>query len=394
MSKAPLYPSADEVTIFWNENQRVPAFRLRLKRPSSAHLSCLIDQWEVRLEMSDRFGALLKMPGYLFPGRAKLQQASSSATALWKATQLRLLFPDANKMWDVTGGSGIDTWGFEQVGMHCWVTEPNQDLAALHRHNAGILGTDRQVIECTAEAYQPPHAFDLIYADPSRMDLHGQRVYHPADCHPNPLTELDRWLSFAPWILLKLSPMVDPDAALKWFPTCHQLWTLSMKREVKEVLLLIGRKKPATEVQRHAVDVHPDGAENYHFILDQSVSASSLGEPKTYLYDPDAALVAARALPSLAVRFALTPLHPEARLLTSDVLVTDFPGRIFQVVALHPPFQGEWPQGASVVVRGFPEKAETIRKRMKLKENTEHYLIATYWGDNIKGFIQARRMTP
>ncbi|NDH90271.1 MAG: SAM-dependent methyltransferase, partial [Flavobacteriia bacterium] len=45
----------------------------------------------------------------------------------------------------------------------------------------------------------------------------------------------------------------------------------------------------------------------------------------------------------------------------------------------------------SVVVRGYPEKAEHIRKRLKLKENAEHYLLATVWG-NERGFIAARRL--
>ncbi|NDD36491.1 MAG: hypothetical protein EBZ26_09360, partial [Flavobacteriia bacterium] len=81
-----------------------------------------------------------------------------------------------------------------------------------------------------------------------------------------------------------------------------------------------------------------------------------------------------------------------SRLLTSDSLHLDFPGRVFQVDALHAPFKGDWPFGASVVVRGYSEKADSIRKRMKLKENAEHYLLATVWGENERGFIAARRL--
>ncbi len=50
-----------------------------------------------------------------------------------------------------------------------------------------------------------------------------------------------------------------------------------------------------------------------------------------------------RAAPSpAAAGYGLQQLHPECRLLTSDTLYLDFPGRVFQVDALHPPFKGDW----------------------------------------------------
>ncbi|HBJ71868.1 MAG TPA: hypothetical protein DDY62_05785 [Cryomorphaceae bacterium] len=60
--------------------------------------------------------------------------------------------------------------------------------------------------------------------------------------------------------------------------------------------------------------------------------------------------------------------------------------------AIHPPYQGTWPKGASVVVRGYPDTADRIRKRLRLPENAEHYLLATVWGDKELGFIAARRL--
>jgi hypothetical protein len=391
MSALPPFPNAERIEQFCAENAGKNVLDLRLKKAKSPDVEMLINQLEVRTQMSERFAPLIERPGYLFPSKARLSQASSCATAAWRGRELAKNLPSSARIWDVTGGSGVDTWGLEQSGFKTMVTEPDAFLAALHRHNASILGAEREVHEGASETYTPTGTLDAIYVDPSRLDESGKRVYHPADCFPNALTELPRWLSLAPDVWVKLSPLVDPDEALTWFPGTRTLYLLSVGREMKEVLLLVqsGRCKHSTRI---AVDLHANGSEHYRVAIDPQASKPSLSAPKTYLYDADAALVAGRAIPSLAAGYGLQQLHPESRLLTSDTLYLDFPGRVFQVDALHPPFKGDWPFGASVVVRGYPEKADHIRKRMKLKENAEHYLLATVWGENERGFIAARRL--
>ena len=391
MPSPPPFPTAERIAQFCAENAGKNVLDLRLKKGKSTDFELLINQFEVREQMSERFGPLIDRRGYLFPSKSRLSQASSCATALWRGQELAKHLPVGSRIWDVTGGSGIDTWGLEEAGFRTLVTEPDPELAALHVHNASILGTAREVHACASEGFTPSEALDAIYVDPSRLDESGKRVYHPADCFPNALTELPRWLSLAPVVWIKLSPMVDPDEALTWFPGTRALCLLSVGREMKEVLLHI-QAGSCEHPARIAVDLHADGSEHYRYAINPKAAKPSLSTPKTYLYDADAALVAGRAIPSLAADYGLQQLHPESRLLTSDVVHLDFPGRVFQVDALHPPFKGDWPFGASVVVRGYPEKADHIRKRMKLKENAEHYLLATVWGEHERGFIAARRL--
>ncbi len=391
MPSLPPFPTAATVEQFCAENAGKNVLDLRLKKSKSPDFEWLINQLEVRSQMSERFAPLLERPGYLFPSKARLSQASSCATAAWRGRELAKQLPSSARIWDVTGGSGIDTWGLEEAGFRTVVTEPDPELAALHVHNASILGTAREVHACASEGFTPSEVPDGIYVDPSRLDESGKRVYHPVDCFPNALTELPRWLSLASEVWIKLSPMVDPDEALTWFPGTRTLYLLSVGREMKEVLLHVQAER-SEHPTRIAVDLHADASEHYRVGIDPKAAKPSLSAPKTYLYDADAALVAGRAIPSVAADFGLQQLHPESRLLTSESLHLDFPGRVFQVDALHPPFKGDWPFGASVVVRGYPEKADHIRKRMKLKENAEHYLLATVWGENERGFIAARRL--
>mgnify|MGYP003330708262 FL=1 len=385
------FPSAAEVEAFCAENTGKDALRLRLKKDKLPHFSILVDQLEVRSQMSERFGPLIICQGYLFPSKSKLSQASSCATALWRGRELGLTLASGSRIWDVTGGSGVDTWGLEGAGFQTLVTEPDVTLAALHAHNAQALGTLREVHAMASEHFSPQKPLDAIYVDPSRMDGAGKRVYHPKDCLPNPLTELPLWLELAEHVWIKLSPMVDADEVLHWFPNAHTIYFLSVNREMKEVFVHV-TSQPATAPERVAIDLFHDGAERYRFAIDSKAPKPALAPPNTYLYDADAALVASRGIPSLAQAFELYQLHPESRLLTSDALHLDFPGRVFHMDAIHPPFKGDWPDGASVVVRGYPDKAEQIRKRMKLKENAEHYLLATVWGENERSFIAARRI--
>lgn len=385
------FPSATDIDRFYRENTGIEVFRLRLKRPKVAHQDVLIDQVEVRREMSERFGPLIEVPGYIFPSKTRLAQASSCQTAGWKAKKLCHYLDSTPIIWDVTGGSGIDTWGFEQHGAIVHVTEVDAALVDLHRHNGQLLNSERAVHFQPAETFEVTRPFSAIYADPSRIDPQGERVYHPSESAPNPLSELPTWFRAAPWVMIKLSPMVDPEEALRCFPSCRFLWTLSVKREVKEVLLLCHQEIQATLPERWAVDIDLQGVERFAWKIEADRPAPSLSAPKTFLYDADAALVAARGIPTIASHFNLAQLHPESRLLTSDKFFSDFPGRIFELESIHAPFENAWPEGASVVVRGFPEKAEMIRKRMRLKENAEHYLLATCWLDGQRGFLRARR---
>ncbi|MDG1253197.1 MAG: hypothetical protein P8N56_05910 [Schleiferiaceae bacterium] len=385
------FPSPRDVERFCIDHNGHEPFRLRLKRPKIDFQDILTDQLVVRQEMSERFKRLIDTPGYLFPSKSYLAQASSCQTALWKADKLLAYLRPKPSIWDATGGSGVDSWAFEHLGARLIVTEVDPHLALLHTHNSQVLGSQRAVYQIRAEDFDLDQSFAAIYVDPSRLDHRGQRVYHPADSLPNPLTELPKWFGAAPWVMIKLSPMVDSAEALRCFPSCRFVWTLSVKREVKELLLLCHAESSSAAPEHWAVDLLGNGAERYAWKIDSACHAPSLSAPKRYVYDADASIIAARGVPTVAAHFHLEQLHPEARLLTSDHFYPEFPGRIFELESIHTPFEDAWPDGASVVVRGFPEKAEMIRKRMRLKENAEHYLLATCWLDGQRGFLRARR---
>ena len=117
-----------------------------------------------------------------------------------------------------------------------------------------------------------------------------------------------------------------------------------------------------------------------------------------YLYEPVAACMKAGCFKLLSQRYGLDKLHRNSHLYTSDELVSDFPGRIFEVVNVVP-FDKKtkktiWTldfedakkgsatfKKANVAVRNFPLSAEELKKNLGLQDGSDFYIF----GSTMKG---------
>ena len=78
----------------------------------------------------------------------------------------------------------------------------------------------------------------------------------------------------------------------------------------------------------------------------------------------------------------MAKLHPNSQLYTSEALVYDFPGRVFEVVDVLGFSKAEIKkvqalQKANITVRNFPESVQQLRKRLKLADGGDNYIFAT-----------------
>ena len=121
-----------------------------------------------------------------------------------------------------------------------------------------------------------------------------------------------------------------------------------------------------------------------------------------YLYEPGAACMKAGCFKLLSQRYGLDKLHRNSHLYTSDELVPDFPGRIFEVVNVVPfdkktkktiwtlDFEDAKTQRhkdtnkdsatfkkANVAVRNFPLSAEELKKNLGLQDGSDFYIFGT-----------------
>ena len=386
------FPKQNEIDDFILKNNGFKAEELRLKHAFRSGFHVHINQMEVRQKMSHRFPQLINRKNYIFPKPSLLAQASSEATSLWRANQMSLIEPLTNVL-EVTGGSGIDTWGLEKAGaQNIDICETNETLCDILKYNGQLLEGVRNIFNTDANNFSPRKTYNWLYADPSRIDSNGNRVFHPKQCSPNPLESIFNWEKWATYVAIKLSPMLEPQEVLKWFPNCKFLITLSVRKEVKE-LIMISSQTHVSQTQILAVDLNDNGTENYRILLDKFEIQESSPQPLPYIYDPDPVIVASNCISFVSNKWNLKTLHISSRILTSSEFHSDFPGRIFAVIKKEKPFEFDWPSGASIISRNFPTKAEEIKKRLKCKESAEHFLFAYTDASRKKWFLRCKRIS-
>ena len=326
---------------------------------------------------------------------------------------------------DLTGGYGVDTYFLSECFDHTDYVEQNAELCRIAEHNFALsrkvptgtpINVESQklsitVHNCTAEDFlqqrgltatrsyseagHSPSGYSLIFLDPARRDSHGGKVFRLADCTPNVVALLPSLLAhLAPngRIMLKLSPMLDLTQAVKELSAVSgqpsdltwDIHVVAVKNEVKEVLLL--SKCLNDPINDHMVNdqmikcidlSHPEQA--FVFTREEEQAAqpqmvngtwsNGTWSNGTWLYEPSAAILKAGAYKLVGARFGLHKLDVNTHLYVSDRLVPDFPGRVWKVKA-----KGEGLK-ANVLVRNYPLSAEQLRKKLRLRDGGEEYVI-------------------
>ena len=349
-----------------------------------------IDIRRVAAQIAARQKARDKLPGWyanpdlIFPPALSVEQASSEQTARYKASLV-----DGQLLLDLTGGMGVDTVAFSQrVGRVIYV-EKQPELAELAAYNLPRLGASNVVVQAgdglVISALQADLA-DWIYLDPHRRNEQGSKVVQLADCEPD-LSQPDmraELLDKANRILVKTSPLLDVDATVRQINTVEAVHIVAVQGEVKEILFVIGNKPVEPDaVAITAINLTTTGEVAFRFTKAQERAAEvTLSEPQHYLYEPNAAVLKAGAFRFVAARFGLSKLAPNSHLYTHQELKPDFPGRIFRLQHTIKPdqklLQGILPaMKANLTVRNFPQTVAELRKKLRLQEGGDTYILAT-----------------
>ena len=120
--------------------------------------------------------------------------------------------------------------------------------------------------------------------------------------------------------------------------------------------------------------------QKFDFIFNEDNTAT-YSEPKTYLFEPNSAILKAGGFSQISSQLSIDKLHPHSHLYTSNELI-DFPGRTFKIK--------HWisydkkliknlipTKKANITTRNFPESVEQIRKKTGLKDGGNQYLFFT-----------------
>jgi len=332
----------------------------------------------------------------LYPVQLSLEQSSSESTAKYKASLC-----EGNILVDLTGGFGVDcsfmSRGFKQVTY----VERQGELCELASHNFRALNLPHvQVINAETENYlSSMEAVDWIFIDPARRSSAGKKVVLLSDCEPDVSALSSALLSKASRVLIKLSPMMDITAAVKELPNTAEIHILSVDNECKEVLLMLDQQ---THTQQHIHTLNTgknNKSEAFDFVQDEESRATVTYATamEKYLYEPNAAVMKSGAFKLVAARYGLRKLQQNTHLYTSDKLILEFPGRVFEVVKQWGSSKKDLKElaannaKANISTRNYPLTVEELRKKLQLKDGGDLYLFACTLAPDVKVILECRK---
>ena len=365
--------------------QQLALQRNRFPQLSDADFRFLLQQVEGRQRTAAKLPTLATLADWWYPVRLSCEQCSSEATARYKAALIRRLGDEAKgeslgRLVDLTSGYGIDLFYMSECVSQAHYVERNAELCAIAQHNFALYRPHIQVHNTTAEDFLTQYPIsdtskaDLIYLDPARRSQSGGKVFRIEDCEPNVLALLPTLRAKARRVMIKFSPMLDTTAALRAMGGDWDTHIVAVNNEVKEVLFLTGQG--AT----YAVNICATHTDVFRFseAEERAAQVRLATGVQQYIYEPNAAIIKAGAYRLISERYGLSKLDTNTHLYTSDTLLPDFPGRIWQVVEdiKEPKKQLDKSVRYSILSRNYPLSPEEIRKKYKLRDGDEQYLIA------------------
>ena len=383
-----------EVQKFIKDHLNDDPFLLTLnsKAEPSFPLTDAIQQIESHQKALGKLDTWISKENIIWPPPISIEQASSDITAQFKSS---LIY--GKSIADLTGGSGIDTFYFAEQFEQVHYVESNDHLCEQATHNFEVL--ERKNIKIhnkTAEEFlrTKQRNFDAIFVDPSRRNK-DKKVFKIEDCSPNLVDILPGCLEAAPDVLLKLSPLVDISALLKTLSP-NFIWVVGVKNEVKEVLCLVQRSMQRCRIEAVMLG-NGEGPIEFKFFLKQEKEANSeYSFPKKFIYEPNASIMKAGAFKLIGKHFGLYKLHKHTHLYTTDELVENFPGRIFEIKKQIKPNKKEILESfpdkkVNIITRNYPLSSNKLKSKFQLRDGGDDFLIATTSMDGKKVLLKCER---
>lgn len=399
MHEAILHP---EVQQFIRENENEDERKLLLKYSSLFQIpfSIIANQIAGRRKAKIKLPTYYNTPGIIYPAGVSIEQSSSEITARFKANSMVELNPDQrDSIADLTGGFGVDTLYFSRHFRKVFFIEPNPDLLSISQHNFEQLGCKNiEFHNVTAEEFlRNTHSkFAWIYLDPSRRSG-GNKTFKLRESSPDVAGMLNALLKTSSHVLIKTSPLMDISLGMAELQNVSSVLIVSVENECREILfhcIADNRSLPVIS----AIDLKATTFTSFSFSPDEEQYADvQYAEPGIYLYEPNASVLKAGAFKSIARRFNIYKIHPNTHLYTSGKLLWDFPGRIFKVEQHVKPdakilktFLPE--MKANVVTRNYPLSPDELKRKVKLKDGGEKFLIA-FTGMTKRNVVIASRVS-
>jgi hypothetical protein len=335
----------------------------------------------------------------VYPPHLSMEQCSSEQTARYKAA-LALTFHPApsvthaapssqpqaspSTLVDLTGGFGVDFSFLARDFSRAVYVERQPHLCEIARHNFRLLGLEHAEVVCGdgVDYLRQMEPVDLIYIDPARRDDHGGRTYGIDDCTPDVLAIRNLLLQKARRVMLKLSPMLDWQKAVRDLGEVYvrEVHIVAVGNECKELLLMLAAGSGFRLVcvnDDSVFEPHPTSS------APSPLCSNPVPAPASFLYEPNASIMKAGCFEAVAHQYGVCQIAANSHLFLSPRRVESFPGRQFvieRVTSLNKRALKEsigHLSQANITVRNFPMSVAELRRRLKLSEGGSTYIFAT-----------------
>ena len=359
------------------------------------NIELCIAQIKARQKTANKLTSFNNNYELIFPVRLSIEQSSSDITAEYKANILNY-----STSIDLTGGMGIDSIHLaNKAEKHIYI-EQNTELCKIFKHNINVLNlTNIEITNSNSIDYLSKinKNIDLIYIDPARRAISGSKNYFLTDTEPNPIKILDIVVNKNnfKYLMIKTSPLLDISQAEKQLGKLSQVHIISIDNECKE-LILIKENGFNSTTKYFAVNFTNDKINSIEFIRSNSIKCR-YSEPQKYLYEPNSSLMKLGFWDELSSKFNIFKLAPNSHLFTSENIIDDFPGRIFEITSIekldkksvlkHLPNNK-----ANISVRNFPLKVDEIKKKIGIIDGGDIYIFATELYNTSKIIIISKKL--
>lgn len=368
-----------EVQQFLTENAKVSPAQVALKKSpyDGVNSSELAEQIDSCQRLKTKLPHWIVAENIFFPPRQNSEQCSSEETAIYKANLV-----GGKSAIDLTGGFGVDVWAISQRFDTVDYCEMNSQLFPIVEHNFKQLQCAN--VEChlgdglETLNNSKKEKYDLIYLDPARRDEHNRKMVSFADCVPDVVAHRELLFQYSDKVMLKASPMMDISIALDELDGVKEVHVVALKNECKELLFIL-EKGYSGEADIICVNLpqSPSFAFSRH---NEQECQASLKMPSTYLYEPNTAILKAGAFNIVSEKLKIDKLHSSTHLYTSEVLIEDFPGKIYRInhnleynkkaIARQLP-----EKKANIKTYNFTHSPEQVKKKIGLKDGGGIYLF-------------------
>ena len=370
-----------EIQDFINNNLNTNVSKLLFKNSQFKDVSNkeLVEQIEAKNKSKSKLPSWFSTKGIYYPNKLNIEQTSSEVLAEYKSKLI-----SGNKIIDLTGGLGVDSFYFSKQFKNVTHCEIDEKLSHTANYNFKLLKA-KNITSINSNGIdflqKNNQNYDWIFIDPSRRNQNKGKVFYLKDCTPNLVEHIETLLQYSNNIMIKASPMLDLSIGISELKFVKEIHIIAVNNEVKELLYII-EKDYDKEIKIITNNRSSKGLQVFKFSFNEEANCNTIySDVQKYLYEPNAAIMKSGAFNLVSKKLKVNKLQINSHLYTSNALI-DFPGRIFAVNEVVPYqrkliYKKLGKQKFNISTRNFPESIEVLKKIFIIADGGENYVFFT-----------------